>query len=628
MYICYIKNLNGSSMKVDKAVCTKDTQKDLTKTIQYETVFTTLIENKISAIKRECEDKNKKTKRQKQSKTFGKIFFGRRIFGSNRKTVEDDVNDNNDDRTNMKGYLTTSSTSTTNKASEVVIDIEKDEIKSATKIIDNQIDTIGEDTISKITTIMPTSTATTFITTAAITTGSGYENILQEGKIKTEIESDDETSITIRKFSKSKNSIKDDSNGSNDNGSLDEKGIKDLVVEVITHREGQPYYDDNGDGCDVIRSSKNDNKNETIEVRKLDEHNIETSSLGSIRIDESTNADDSLTSIKDSIESLSFPSSYCTISAGAATVSNEHECSRLRVLEAKSISAQCSPILPRQSKPPPTIYPAQIKTYQYPEKLKSQVSYSDNHGDNYDYHNHDALRFFSRQNTSEDSVNLTVSTLLHEADSINALGERKSKSTSLLVITDKDNKKAINRLDSNNIVSNQSNPLVRGFISSLSQLTTTANYFPVITTTITALRSKTLATKATTNNSSRLSNKLTALITSPTTLTTATAATTISTVNPATTTTTTTTALVTASIGTAPTTTTISSCDTSKLQRMTSTSTGSSVAPTGCCNTKAFSKEKDKRQKPLWQTGQSGSDDEYRKRKRKYSKYDRNNLLN
>jgi len=73
----------------------------------------------------------------------------------------------------------------------------------------------------------------------------------------------------------------------------------------------------------------------------------------------STLADDSLTaSLRGSLESLSYSSSRCTVSFGGAEVitasggeaeSRERArlAKRLRILEAKSISAQCSPIFPR-----------------------------------------------------------------------------------------------------------------------------------------------------------------------------------------------------------------------------------------------------------------------------------------
>ncbi|XP_055625723.1 uncharacterized protein LOC129768245 [Toxorhynchites rutilus septentrionalis] len=70
-------------MKVDKAVCT-DTYEDLSRAIRFEAVFSTLVENKILAIKRECELK----KRNKKTKVIRRILFGRKIC---KKTIKNGI---------------------------------------------------------------------------------------------------------------------------------------------------------------------------------------------------------------------------------------------------------------------------------------------------------------------------------------------------------------------------------------------------------------------------------------------------------------------------------------------------------------------------------------------------------
>ncbi|XP_052873529.1 uncharacterized protein LOC128278843 [Anopheles cruzii] len=62
-------------MKVDKAVCTNGTLGDLGRAIQFEAVFSTLVENKMLAIKRECEFK----KRHKKSRLLRKAVFNRKV---------------------------------------------------------------------------------------------------------------------------------------------------------------------------------------------------------------------------------------------------------------------------------------------------------------------------------------------------------------------------------------------------------------------------------------------------------------------------------------------------------------------------------------------------------------------
>ena len=67
-------------MKVDKAVCTNDMSfvEDLNRAIRFEAVFSTLVENKILAIKRECELKRK----SKKSRSLRRMLFGRKCAGS------------------------------------------------------------------------------------------------------------------------------------------------------------------------------------------------------------------------------------------------------------------------------------------------------------------------------------------------------------------------------------------------------------------------------------------------------------------------------------------------------------------------------------------------------------------
>lgn len=58
-------------MKVDKAVCTNETMEDLYRAIRYETVFTALVENKILAIKRECDERQRLKKTRAHFKLGG-----------------------------------------------------------------------------------------------------------------------------------------------------------------------------------------------------------------------------------------------------------------------------------------------------------------------------------------------------------------------------------------------------------------------------------------------------------------------------------------------------------------------------------------------------------------------------
>jgi hypothetical protein len=69
-------------MKVDKGVCTtndayfagNNTTNELSSIIKFETVFTTLVENKILAIKRECEQHESKKKKNKKSRSLKSLL--------------------------------------------------------------------------------------------------------------------------------------------------------------------------------------------------------------------------------------------------------------------------------------------------------------------------------------------------------------------------------------------------------------------------------------------------------------------------------------------------------------------------------------------------------------------------
>lgn len=65
-------------MKVDKAVCTNETMEDLYRAIRYETVFTALVENKILAMKREC-DERQRSKKTRAHYKFGGLLSSKKI---------------------------------------------------------------------------------------------------------------------------------------------------------------------------------------------------------------------------------------------------------------------------------------------------------------------------------------------------------------------------------------------------------------------------------------------------------------------------------------------------------------------------------------------------------------------
>lgn len=76
-------------MQVDKAVCTTDPMANIESSRRYETLLSTLVQNKILAIKRDCELKQRKKEQRKRNQNFVTAL----LFGKHRNQI--DKNDNN-----------------------------------------------------------------------------------------------------------------------------------------------------------------------------------------------------------------------------------------------------------------------------------------------------------------------------------------------------------------------------------------------------------------------------------------------------------------------------------------------------------------------------------------------------
>lgn len=677
-------------MSADKAVSTYGIPdlEDYQRAVTYELVFNSLLEKKMLAMKRDCEER-KRAKRLKR-KSIGRIFFAKRLFSSmdSRKTsaslsemAEEEVHARTEPSTPQKTMKSTLNTA---------IRMERD------KSVDNETATIQQ-------------TPTTISTTSPL-------NTQKSSRTRSKTKSNTATSETTTKETTDSSKQQQQQQQADDSvtSTISTSSAKDqckqsLLVKAQTH---MPH-----DGL-AVSSSSGDSKNAqtTTPSNGLPcplslERTQDTASLASgyengtgARLHSSTMAEDSLTSIRDSIESLSFASSRCTVSFGNTEIIPEdvvdvHMYERLkaakrqRIMDAKSISAQCSPILqPRHTiktlvhapmSPPITHAPMTIE--QQPKAttasvatpfittcpsevrtkfLTNQYSFADSVFES---------RNISRQNTSEDSANLTVSTLLNQSDSLSlhygstlpgrpvSITDRfKSKSTGLLVAFGNGRTRPP-PLPPPPFETAQHSP-----VTSYSPTTTLAPYtLPIeqlqqlqITSNIRQSKAKPitlLASSSSSTNETTVSKALSKTATPPTlpqslhivTVTTATAtplpqqyavdtrqqwqshmtaASSLLAAAPsfvASTSATTATTIRNGTVlnGAIVTSSSITASDTAKLHRMTSTSTGSSIGPTGCCTTtKSSSRVKDKQRfKPQVALGQSGSDDEYRKKKRKYS---------
>ncbi|KAM7344669.1 uncharacterized protein ACRADG_011298 isoform 2-T8 [Cochliomyia hominivorax] len=704
-------------VSVDKAVSTygiPDLQ-DYQRAVTYELVFNSLLEKKMLAMKRDCEER-KRAKRLKR-KSIGRIFFAKRLFSSmdSRKTSSlsemaiEEVHAKTEPSTPQKSIKSTMKTATKEQQQQRKMhDIEIEMDSNATKIVP-QRSSYRSKTRSK-------SKSNTASSDSPQSTKTTMQNQQQQQQHQ---QADDSITSTL-------------------SNSSDKVVVKQsLLVKAQTHmpQEALIVSSSSGDSKNAQTTLSNGNQTYSIVPPLSLERTQDTTSLASgyengtgARLHTSTMADDSLTSIRDSIESLSFASSRCTVSFGATEVIPQEDdinmyerikaAKRQRILEAKSISAQCSPILqPRhiiktmvhapmsptsikQKTPPPAsvniIEPVATTTASSlpvdnkasrSRFLPNQYSYTDSLFES---------RNISRQNTSEDSANLTMSTLLNQSDSLSlhaplvpgrpvSINDRfKSKSTSLLVALGNGRTRPpplppppfetaqhspvavysppttlapqalpIEQLQQLHLTSNIRHSTAKSSAATVTALTSssTSTPPPTYSSTHTHSSSKALAKIITSTPPQNLaatpapqSLHIVTVATDPslpphkypvidsqdlhhtTTHLDAslpmvpyfnTANNTTSTIRNGT-----------VVNGAIVATSSVAASDTAKLHRMTSTSTGSSVGPTtGCCTTtKSASriKEKEKQRfKPQVALGQSGSDDEYRKKKRKYKRYHR-----
>lgn len=332
-------------MKADKAVCTNDRLEDLNKTIRFETVFTTLVENKILAIKRECEQK-KKTKRCR-------AFFGKKKI---KKTEIKCANSNFD------------------------LDVEKGCDK---KIQSNpSLNETKSDKFHNEIEVLPRKNST------STATNNDVEEIAVVDQPEIELEKDRESSSI---------SNKTENNTNQSNKSSLEKSL---------HQD---------DGSTTSRNISDFDLSNDSEILRQEQQ---------IRLNKKI------------------------LSGKENSLLLEQERSRLRIFEARSISAQCSPIFPRQK----IIF----------DETRSECRVKDNLSDNL------TINSILSEKELEKRISKKSSTSLVDNSNSTSTTTKKSKNK-------RESTSAVYEYDS--IINYQPN---QGFISSFNQLTSN---LPVITTT-------------------------------------------------------------------------------------------------------------------------------------------------
>lgn len=160
----------------------------------------------------------------------------------------------------------------------------------------------------------------------------------------------------------------------------------------------------------------------------------------------------------DTVISMPNSSKHTTFSAPVpigGCITDQEQRHRLRVLEAKSISAQCSPIFPRQ-----TFAGETGATLPPLTKLKSSIP----------------QRLMSRQNTSDDNVSVTFSSVLVNEDALDSCDTVSDNVTLGKKLQQR--KKDSNKLGRCSVAND-----THGFISSFNQLTSSNNLPAVISKT-------------------------------------------------------------------------------------------------------------------------------------------------
>lgn len=344
-------------MKADKAVCTNDRIEDLNKTIRFETVFSTLVENKILAIKRECEQK-KKTKR---CRSIGRAFFGKRKI----KKSEIKCANSNFDLDVEKGCDKKIESNISLK--EIIDETKSDKFHNEIEVFSrkNSTSTVTNNDVEEI-----------FIVDQP------------EIEVEREIEKDRESGSI---------SNKTENNSNQSNKSSLEKSLQQ------------------DDGSTTSRNISEFDLSNDSEILRQEQQ---------IRLNKKI------------------------LSGKENSLLLEQERSRLRIFEARSISAQCSPIFPRQKK----IF----------DDTRSECRVKDNLSDNLTINSNLSEKELDKRISKKSSTSLVDNS--NSTSTTTKKSKNKRESTS-----------AVYEYDS--IINYQPN---QGFISSFNQLTSN---LPVITTT-------------------------------------------------------------------------------------------------------------------------------------------------
>lgn len=443
-------------MKVDKAVCTSnDTLDDLQRAIRYEAVFSTLVEKKILAIKRECIEQDEKKRARREQACFAGRFFRKRRLGSQDQSSAGGIGSTKDTIGNNDAVQTTTETATVDGIGG----------KTCTVKYTSNGEMDGGDGVA---------TATVIITHNPSDSGTVDETASAPITNVEETNNDDKCqSVSCENVAAQEgndDSVKQCISGSSTSSVVTQKSLcksgqqdaKSLTIDKIECAAPTK------DSLAVVRHDSP----RSIQSKKIVPHvKVVTGSPASTssRLEVSGMCEDATRRKVSSDTTISFPSSGKQTTFSAPEVltitAADHERHRLRVLEAKSISAQCSPIFPRHA----TV-----------DSVSTQVTYrneigvgSNNSGGVIAGTRSIAKKLFTRQNTSDDSVNVTFNSIVLNDDG-----------TEIISVADNLKKSSSTGKRGSKKDKTTRDPL--GFISNFNQLTA-HNNLPVIATQLRAV---------------------------------------------------------------------------------------------------------------------------------------------
>ncbi|XP_050073865.1 uncharacterized protein LOC126561636 [Anopheles maculipalpis] len=322
-------------MKVDKGVCTNGTLEDLNRAIQFEAVFSTLVENKILAIKRECELK----KRHKKSRLLRRILFGRKVssggagVGSccHREVSATNSNSSND----------------ANAAGEPLCPGQNGTAGSAHHQLRDGVD-VGFYSYG------PTLPEASFAVENSTISDGVDEVIVEIGDLSSLVDADG--NVVVRTASVEPGSYGEEANGPASESVAAGTRSRMSVAESVSTKSPESLETRRSSGRASVTAPRKSSLLEPVSIEIEPEsdplsahYDMEDSATNvSIELDGVSDVSDMRRSIASEPISIIKNSTRSRYGQGSYLSAGNAVANRLRVLEAKSISAQNSPILPRQ----------------------------------------------------------------------------------------------------------------------------------------------------------------------------------------------------------------------------------------------------------------------------------------